>query len=254
MDGIRGNLDGVRNIIRFNWHLYVLPLVLVSLFFLFRSYVNFIAQLLFGSILVLTICFTLISLWVSWYIYDRSDLYKFTWLEEIGMANNDAILNIHAGFDETSVVLKNKLNNAEFLIMDFYDPLKHTEVSIKRARKAYPPNPNVQAINTSSIPVADNSADKVFTILSAHEIRDRNERIIFFKEIERALNTSGQVIVIEHLRDAANFVAYNIGFLHFHSRASWLETFSAAGLLLTKEIKITPFITTFILEKNGAAN
>ena len=74
---------------------------------------------------------------------------------------------------------------------------------------------------------------------------------MFFKELNRITKNDGQIVVVEHLQDVANFLAYNIGFFHFHTKATWLKTLYAAGLRVQKEIKITPFITTFILQKNG---
>ncbi|MGI8670206.1 MAG: class I SAM-dependent methyltransferase, partial [Aridibacter sp.] len=179
-----------------------------------------------------------------------SNLYKLDWLDEL-KNENSKIVNINAGFDETSILLSEKFKNAELLALDFYDSAKHTEVSIKRARKAYPPFPNTQQITTSNIPLENNSADKIFVILSAHEIRNNNERTIFFKELKRILNPNGQIILTEHLRDTPNFLAYNLGSFHFHSRNTWLKNLRNANLKITKEFKITPFITTFILEKNG---
>ena len=96
-----------------------------------------------------------------------------------------------------------------------------------------------------------NSADKILLILAAHEIRNGNERIAFFKELNRIIKPTGQIYVTEHLRDTANFIAYNIGFFHFYSKKSWLDTFAKANLAISQEIKQTPFISTFILVKNG---
>ena len=45
------------------------------------------------------------------------------------------ITNINAGFDETSYILDDKFPNATIKAFDFYDAEKHTEASIKRARK-----------------------------------------------------------------------------------------------------------------------
>ena len=64
--------------------------------------------------------------------------------------------------------------------LDFYEPQKHTEVSIKRARKAYPPSPDTKHVKSTLLPLADKSVDNLFVIFSAHEIRDSNERISFF--------------------------------------------------------------------------
>jgi ubiquinone/menaquinone biosynthesis C-methylase UbiE len=249
---IRKPLQGVMNVIRFNWHFYAFSASIVVFIFLIQHY--FISLGVTGDILVLLIiCSTFISLVVSVYIYDFSDLYKLSWLNHLKSDKKEKIINVNAGFDETSTMLKSKFENSELYIADFYDPAKHTEVSIKRARKAYPPFPNTQQVSTIHLPIQDNSADKIFTILSAHEIRNEKERITFFKELHRVLKPNGKVIVTEHLRDTANFLAYNIGFFHFHSKAAWMKTFRSSGLTLLEEIKITPFITTFILEKNGTA-
>ena len=88
-------------------------------------------------------------------------------------------------------------------------------------------------------------------IFAAHEIRNEEERSLFFKELARILKPGGNIVVTEHLKDLPNFMAYNIGFLHFHSKRSWLTTFKSADLILKKETKQTPFISTFILCKNG---
>ena len=89
----------------------------------------------------------------------------------------------------------------------------------------------------------------------------RLPRIVVINSLEDVKQSSpmkntpkGQVIVTEHLRDTANFIAYNIGFLHFHSKETWLQTFRNAGFKVFQEIKITPFISTFILTKNGIAS
>lgn len=254
MDGIRKPFQGVSNIIRFNWHYYVFALVFVVFLLFIRN--EFSATLRIAiNVLVLLIPFSaLISLIVSFYIYDLSDLYKLSWLNNLKHSDRGKMINVNAGFDETSDLLKSKFGNSELLVADFYNPTKHTEVSIKRARKAYPPFPNTQQVSTKHLPVEDNSAHKIFSILSAHEIRSDEERVAFFKELKRVLSASGQIIVTEHLRDTVNFLAYNFGFFHFHSKSSWLKTFHSSGLTVAKEIKITPFITTFILEKNGTAS
>jgi len=251
---MRKPFQGVWNIIRFNWHFYILAIALVALLLLLRANFNVMFRSASDTLVFLIITSTLFSLLASCYIYDFSSLYKLSWLNDLPMNNMGRIVNINAGFDETSSLLTRKFSNSELSVFDFYDPAKHTEVSIKRARKVYPPFPNTQQIKTDYLPIQDNSIDKIFAILSTHEIRSNEERSAFFKELHRALKATGQIIVTEHLRDTANFFAYNIGFFHFHSRTTWLNTFQKAGLQVTTEIKITPFITTFILDKNGTAS
>jgi SAM-dependent methyltransferase len=161
------------------------------------------------------------------------------------------IVNIHAGFDETSLLLREKFPLSSLKVFDFYDPRRHTEISIKRARRAYPPYPGTHGIHSSCIPLDDQQADKIFLTLSAHEIRDAEERKALFSELKRVLRHDGCVFVTEHIRDLPNFLVYNIGYFHFISRQSWYRTFKEAGFKVVKEEKTTPFITTFILNKHG---
>ena len=137
-------------------------------------------------------------------------MYEFIWMDGLGITGESKIVNIHAGFDETSCILKNKFPYSELVVLDFYNPAKHREVSIKRARKAYPPFAGTQPAIPENLQLANNFADAVFVILAAHEIRNKDERIAFFKELNRVIKHSGQIIVTEHLRDVVNFVAYNI--------------------------------------------
>lgn len=249
MEKIRSPFQGVWNVVRFNWHFYALSGFVLLILFFAGNYLSEPFHLLSRLLFFLALVAVLISLIATFYVYDLSDLYKLTWLNELKENEKPTIVNINAGFDETSVLFENKFKNAEMFVFDFYDPRKHTEVSIRRARKAYPPYPNTRQVSTIHIPLADDFADNIFAILSVHEIRDENERLEFFKELRRILKPHGQIAVTEHLRDTANFVAYNIGFFHFHSKSSWLKTFQSSGLKIVREIKITPFISTFVLEK-----
>ena len=250
---VRKPFQGLINIIRFNWHYYVLSIFTVGLLIFLSTF--FPSYSIAASILAtLILSSTIISLAVSAYIYDFSDLYKFTWLNDLVYEEEEKIINIHAGFDETSQLIKNRYMNAELSVADFYDASRHTEISIQRARKAFPSFPGTKQITTENLPFDDNYADKIFNIFSAHEIRNDDERTVFFRELYRVLKPGGKIFVTEHLRDPANFLAYNFGFFHFHSRDAWLKNFRSAGLRVSKEIKTTPFITTYILEKNGTAS
>ncbi len=251
MEKLRKPFQGVWNIIRFNWQFYVYASVAIISILIAVNYVDEKLQLYFYIVGIAITIPTIVSLLVSFYIYDISPLYKMHWLDEINVSEHGHIVNIHAGFDETSLLLKSKYPKTVLDVFDFYDPLKHTEVSIKRARKAYPPYPNTKTFLATSLPLADNSIDIIFVIFAAHEIRNQTERIAFLKELKRILKPTGKIVVTEHLRDSTNFLAYTVGFLHFYSKSSWLKNFAEAKLFIVKEKKITNFISTFILDKNG---
>lgn len=254
MESIRKPFQGITNIVRFNWHLYVLAVLFVVTLLAVNALTDYRFLVFFLTIAVVVILAILISLAVSFYIYDLSPLYTLNWLDEVPFNRKGKLVNINAGFDETSVLLQKKFKEAQLTVYDFYDPQKHTEISIRRARKAYPPFVGTQAISTTSLPLESGSADAIFLLLSAHEIRNSHEGDLFFKELARVVKADGKIILTEHIRDSANFLAYNIGAFHFHTRKAWLRVFRKGDFKIVKEIKITPFITTFILQKNGTAS
>jgi len=252
MDGLRRPLQGVSNILRFNWHFYVLALGGAAAIAGASAWLEGIPRLAGISAVGVLGSTILVSLLVSWCVYDLSSLYRLEWLEAVAIGPGGKMANIHAGFDETSPLLRARYPEAEWTVMDFYDPAKHTEISIKRAREAYPPSPDDVSINTSELPISSASMDTVFVVLAAHEIRDKEERHAFFRELHRVLKPEGQAVLVEHLRDLPNFFAYTLGAFHFISRKAWLAAFARAQLHIAKTITPNPFMTCFVLEKDGA--
>jgi hypothetical protein len=249
---VRKPYQGVFNIIRFNWHFYVIAGLFVITSFIIALLLESLMFWFCMAIATGVITSTFVSLLVSYYVYDRSDLYEFEWLREMNKGEIQNIVNIHAGFDETSLLLKKSFPTAGIQVFDFYDPVKHTEVSIERARKAYPSFKGTIKITTSKLPIPPNSTDLIFNIFALHEVRDRKERIEFLKQQVTGLGNDGRVVVVEHLRDFPNFFAYTIGFFHFFSEREWINSFLGAGLQPDRKFSITPFITVFILKKaNG---
>ena len=237
--------------VRFNWHFYLGAgagaLGLAGLAVAGPAVLRPVA----GLLLALTLLPMLLSLLITAYVYDFSGLYRFDWLPKV---EPTALLTLSAGFDEISAPLAARYPAARLLAADFYDAARHTEVSIRRARRAYPPYPGTVAIDTRApLPLPAGGTGLAVAFLAAHEIRDAAERAAFFREIARVLAPRGVLVVTEHLRDPANFLAYTVGFLHFHSRRTWLATFRAAGLRVEREVKITPFITSFFLCHDGRA-
>lgn len=254
MASVRKPLQGVYNIIRFNWPFYVWAIVAVFILIILKY---FILQSLHECINILILIIVVpvsVSLLISLYVYDLSPLYSLNWSNDLNVGKNKTIINIHAGFDETSILLDKKFPDNELIVYDFYDPAKHTEASIKRARKIYPAFVNTLPINTSAIPLQNNTVDFIFLIFAAHEIRNNDEKIIFFKELNRVIKPKGEIIITEHLRDAPNFLAYNIGFFHFFGKHAWSNIFKQSNFVVAKQVKITPFVTAFILKKNGSAS
>jgi hypothetical protein len=250
----RKSFQGVTNVVKFNWHFYLLALLaaiflIASTLFLANSFK------IYGYIFAILIFVpTIISLLVTYYIYDCSKIYDLNFLDKFQIEPTDNLVNINAGFDEFSFIISNKFKTEKLHVFDFYNPEKHTEISIERARKISKIYPNTTTIESSKLPLEANSVAYVFLFFAAHEIRNQQERIVFFQEIEKNLNQNGKIIILEHLRNIPNFIAYTIGFFHFLSKSDWQKTFKSSNLIIKTETKITPFLSLFILQKNGSTS
>jgi SAM-dependent methyltransferase len=246
----RRPFQGVWTIIRFNWHLHAIALAAIALMLAGAVFLSGLAAMICALLAVCAAFSVVLSLLATWHAYDASRLYQMSWLAP-EMQDVRHVANIHAGFDETTALCQSAFPGIDWHVFDFYDPEKHTEISIRRARRANPASPETMPIRTDHIPLDDRSLDRALLILAAHEIRDHDERVAFFRELKRALAPGGRVIVTEHLRDLANIAAYSIGAWHFHPRAEWLATFQAAGFHVAREFHNNLLITTFVLEPDA---
>jgi len=242
----RRKFQGVLNILSFNRHYYIAGLTVLSVLTVTHLLFEW-PVILFWLIIAAFLYGFIMPLVVSAYVYDFSGYYGFYWLKNIVHDNKNVqlIVNINAGFDETSFIIKNKFPQSDLRVFDFYNARQHTEPAIKRARKVSLVYPNTQQIASDSIPLKDNTADIVFLLSAVHEIRSLGEKVMFLKECHRLCKPNGKVIMVEHLRDFPNFLAFSIGFAHFFSRSVWKNAFEKAGFSSFHETKFTPFMSTF---------
>lgn len=247
----RGKWQGMWTIARFNWPFYVGALVVL---------IAAVAGVLWGGTPLLkwtcaaaamgSLYFLIVSLWVSHQVYDRSDLYRWGWLKRaLDDAEQGVMIFCHSGFDEASQALTERMEDVNWVVLDHYDEAMMTEASIKRARKRFPPTADTEPAPFDRWPVAAGSADAVLGLLAIHELRGEEERIAWFAEANRCLKPGGRVVLAEHTRDLANFLAFGPGFLHFHSAASWQRCWEKAGLHTTDEFQVTPWVRVFIVSK-----
>lgn len=242
----RKKFQGVLNILSFNRHFYVMGLIVLTLITASWILLNW-PDIIYWTVVAPFFYGLLMPLLVSAYIYDFSGYYDFDWIKRLNIEDSKArkILNINAGFDETSFILKKKFPESDLKVFDFYNVKQHTEPAIIRARKVSLIYPNTHQIKSNTFPVKDESVDSIFLLSAAHEIRSHEEKVIFLKECHRICKTNGQVIMVEHLRDLPNFLAFTIGFTHFFSRRTWEKAFTKAGFSSCNETKFTPFMSVF---------
>lgn len=245
----RGKWDGMLAIVRFNWPFYLMAGVVLLLGLAgmaiggFSAIVGGVAA--FGSLY-----FLVGSLGVSHWVYDCSDLYRWSWLDRVLKTSpTGKIALCHSGFDEASGMLRRRFPQARWSVLDHYDPATMTEASIRRARKLFPPTRGTVAAKFDRWPLEDGSQDVVFGLLAIHELRSDTERVDWFTESRRCLTGDGTILLVEHVRDLANFVAFGPGFLHFHSVTAWRRSWEGGGLALADTFRITPFVRVFLLKQ-----
>jgi SAM-dependent methyltransferase len=242
----RRKFQGVLNILSFNRHFYVIGLGTLASLFAAQWLVEW-PHVLFWVIVSAFFYGLVMPLIVSAYVYDFSGYYQFHWLNNVigSQERIKLIVNINAGFDETSFIIKEKFPQSDLEVFDFYNAECHTEPAIKRARKVSITYPNTRQIASNSIPVKNSKADIVFLLSAVHEIRSHAEKVLFLTECRRLCKQDGKVIMVEHLRDLSNFLAFSVGFTHFFSRSVWQRAFQEAGFSRFNETKFTPFMSVF---------
>jgi ubiquinone/menaquinone biosynthesis C-methylase UbiE len=243
----RKKFQGVLNILSFNRHFYIFGIVVLAIIVISHQIFRW-SDIVFWIIIISFLYGLIMPLLVSAYVYDFSGYYNFKWLKKCKIDESEVkqILNINAGFDETSFIIKNNFPNADLNVFDFYDAERHTEPAIIRARKVSMVYPNTQQMKSNSMEMSDHSVDLIFLLSAVHEIRSNDEKIQFLKECHRVCKPNGKVIMVEHLRDLPNFFAFSVGFTHFFSKKIWKNAFKNSGFTTFEEVKFTPFMSIFI--------
>jgi hypothetical protein len=243
--------SGLLKIIRFNWPWYAGAIAATA-----AAVVLIWSRALHGPWAALVITAFLVSnfwlvlsLCVSHYVYDCSPVSRGGWLERTDPVAVRKVAVFHAGQDEASHFVARALPLAQIQTFDFYDPARTATPSLKRARAlAERDDP---AIASDKIPLENGTLDLGLVVFAAHEIREDRQRASFFRELARALATNGRIVIVEHLRDGWNFLAYGPGAFHFLSAQTWRRSFVSGGLTISSEKYCTRFVRVFELRKGS---
>lgn len=236
---------GAKRIFLYNWPTYLatwIGAVVVSAL----AWYGGRALLAFGGILA--VVWSAVSLAVSYWIYDRSPLAEGSWVRDLLPGSVRTWASIDAGLD-TEVALDGVISGTNIARLDIYDGVHVHAPSVERARAITPRAHRAVSCRATALTLDDASCDAIAVVFAAHEIRDRAAREAFFRELARALRDGGRALLVEHVRDVANFCAFGPGFLHFQSRREWLRLARLAGLRVAAETRVTPWVMALALEK-----
>jgi hypothetical protein len=245
----RGRFQGVLQILRFNWRFYLATTGAAAIAFLVAVELPPVWRVPLIAGCSLAMYWTCSSLLASYYIYDCYPIYRLNWLARQLPKPPRHWVNIHAGLDETSHLLPELFPSADGRVLDIYDPREMPEPSIKEARRMSPSPGEATPARWNSLPLGNETIDVALVMFAAHELRRDQARVQLFGELARALTRDGEVALIEHTRNWANFLAFGPGFFHFFSKRAWRHAASAAGLQVSTEISMTPFISVFMLRR-----
>jgi SAM-dependent methyltransferase len=242
---------GLRQIVRLNWPFYAVAgaLVVIAPPLVHRLPIAAWIQGLMYAATGLVAGWLVASLAASWIVYDRSRLMRWDWVLQALGFDPASWINIHAGLDESTPALRAIFKDARGRVFDMFDDREMTEPSIARARRLARNDVTAEHVDFRRLPIPTGSVEAALLLLSAHELRTDAARTALFTELRRVLGPGGRVVIAEHLRDAANFLAFGPGFLHFHSRRTWTRCFARTRFDIHAEFPITPFVRVFVLRR-----
>lgn len=157
-------------------------------------------------------------------------------------------LNVTTGFDDSSAWLLDRFPTADGATLDLFDASRDQERPLLRARHRFTPAAASVPPDDIGLSVASGAYDAVFLLMSAHEAHG-SDRAVLFDSATRALAPGGRVILVEHLHDLANTLAFGPGAQHFQTEATWSSTAQAAGLRLVSQVRHSPFVHGYVFER-----
>lgn len=233
-------MNGVGRVVLFNWPRYATGLATVAVC-VALPVPEPMRYLVWGGA-GLALAWVVVSLVVTWWVYDHRPLYDWVWLTRLLPAPPRRYAVVSAGLDEVSATLQDLYPTSEAVLLDLYDPQVTREGSIRRARALVPPPSGVRPARYDALPVPTGVLDAVFVVFAAHELRTVDRRRALFAEVARTLRPGGSLVLAEHCRDVANVAAYGPGAWHFYPREEWRRLGREAGLRPVGETTMTPLV------------
>jgi SAM-dependent methyltransferase len=244
----RSRTQGLRRIIQFNRPKLVVASAAVGLSASIAMTTDGAVSVLALLTAVASAYFLVASLAVSWWVYDRSALQEWRWITGLVPVGQTRWVLLHVGFDATGPTLSATLGGPDAVI-DVSPQLRRLSPSLRRARR-HDPTPATEFAKGARLPLATSTLDTVLLVFAAHEVRDASAREALFAELHRVLRPTGRVIVVEHVRDAANIAAFGPGAWHFQPRREWLRLAHRSGLDTIEERKLTAFVRALAMSRS----
>lgn len=248
----RRPLQGAWEVLRFNWDRYAVAGaasaagVALLAFAPLPAAVRIAVAAGLGAILF----WSGASLAASHWVYDRAGLASGAWLAGLGAPRT--WLNLHHGFDQASPFLRARFGAEGGRSLDVFDAAEMSEASIERARRGTAGGD--ESADFRALPLPAGAVEAAFLVFTAHELRRAEARAALFREVARVLAPGGRLVVVEHLRDLPNFLAFGPGFLHFLPRGAYLAASREGGLEVEEVLPFTPLVRRFVLRRTPCSS
>jgi SAM-dependent methyltransferase len=195
---------------------------------------------------VLAILWTFAAVATTWWVFGARAERRWAWVEATA-GRPRRWLNLTTGFDDSTATLRRRLD-ADGRAVDVFDPTIDHEPALRRARRRYPVGSVSVAPSALEAAIETGVFDTVFLLMAAHETHGA-QRQALFRVAARTLRPEGRLVLVEHLRDIANLVAFGPGAMHFATRADWLAVAAESRLTLVEETRLTPFVAGFVFRR-----
>jgi len=239
----RGPFTGVTRVVIFNWPIFLavdLTILAGILWGCFGPVHGWIGWVIAGGGLLAEI----VTLGTTWWIYDRSPLYRFGWLTP-WVTPGDRLLNVTVGFDESSAPLRECFPDCEVTTLALQGP-EVGGASIERARRTEPAAADALRVGVRNWPAPAAPFDLALFFFAAHEVRDLADRRALFQSAAAWMRPGARAVVVEHPRDFWNTLVYGFGAFHFLPAADWLRTFEGHWQI-QQEGRCTRWVRIYIL-------
>jgi hypothetical protein len=183
------------------------------------------------------------ALFATWRVFGRDAPARWAWIAHVAAGSN-RWLNLTTGFDDSTERLRTTVPGAG-TALDVFDPDRSHDPALRTARAAFPPRGVAVPVGALSTAVELGPVDVVFLLMSAHETHGA-ERIGLLSAARQALAPGGRVVLVEHLRDRANILAFGPGAWHFSRRDDWLRSAAAANLELVDKVRLSPLVAGLV--------
>jgi hypothetical protein len=248
MPASRTRLAGVRMVLRYNWPLYLTGVAATGAAAAVAS-----APQIPGVVRHAGLTGAVAGTWLSaaslvatWWAYDHSELYRWTWLERALPDPPRDWLVVHAGLDEASPALRERWPQARGATLDVHAGRLPMTASLARARRVtragHRPDGAAEIGEAGQL-------DAVVAFLSAHELRRRADRDQLIRELTGPLRPGGRLVIVEHVRDVRNAIAYGPAVTHFLPSGEWRRAIRQGGLEIVHDERLTPFLLLLAAER-----